>query len=217
MRVLDLFSGIGGFSLGLERAGMKTVAFCEIDPFCRQVLAKHWPGVPIHEDIKTLDGTEYAGSVDVVCGGWPCQTYSRAAHGNNTHENMFPELERVIRSVRPRWVIAENVLAAEDIRSSLEGCGYLASRWNFRLLYRGHRRDRSYYLADSHGDSESMRAVNDEASRLLADAGRSWETQPRTVGMDDGIPRRMDRLRALGNAVVPQIVEVLGRAIINTN
>src|SRR5436853_2864901 len=78
VNVLDLFSGIGGFSLGLERAGMRTAAFCEIDPYCQRVLAKHWPNVPIHEDIRRLDGAQYAGAVDVVCGGYPCQPFSVA-------------------------------------------------------------------------------------------------------------------------------------------
>ena len=82
LRLLDLFSGIGGFSLGLERAGMKTVAFCEIDPFCRRVLAKHWPDVPCHDDITTMTFEEYmpsigkevqleAAQIDVICGGFP--------------------------------------------------------------------------------------------------------------------------------------------------
>lgn len=73
MKVLDLFSGIGGFSLGLEAAGMETVAFCEKDSFCRKVLQQHWPDVPVYEDVRALDGRAYRGSVDVVCGGFPCQ------------------------------------------------------------------------------------------------------------------------------------------------
>ena len=73
MKVLDLFSGIGGFSLGLERAGMETVAFCEIDPFCQKVLKKHWPNVPIYDDVRSLD---YDGPVDLICGGYPCQPFS---------------------------------------------------------------------------------------------------------------------------------------------
>src|SRR3954447_20227321 len=78
VRVLDLFSGIGGFSLGLERAGMQTVAFCEIDPYCRKVLAKHWPKTKIHDDVKQLDGSQYVGAVDLICGGYPCQPFSAA-------------------------------------------------------------------------------------------------------------------------------------------
>src|SRR3990167_10969059 len=76
LRVLDLFSGIGGFSLGLERTGgFRTVAFCEIEPYCRAVLRKHWPGVPIFDDVRTI---ERIGSIDVICGGFPCQPASRA-------------------------------------------------------------------------------------------------------------------------------------------
>src|SRR3990167_9543374 len=107
MRVLDLFSGIGGFSLGLERAGMRTVAFCETDPYCRAVLAKHWPDVPVHGDIRTLDAAAVAAygartespnwngeqirqgtteinaercscNIDLICGGFPCQPFSHA-------------------------------------------------------------------------------------------------------------------------------------------
>jgi DNA (cytosine-5)-methyltransferase 1 len=82
VRVLDLFSGIGGFSVGLERAGMRTVAFCEIDPFCRRVLAKHWPGVPCYEDVRALTAQSLSGDgigpVDVIAGGFPCQDVSFA-------------------------------------------------------------------------------------------------------------------------------------------
>ena len=216
MNVLDLFSGIGGFSLGLGRAGFNTVAFCELDSYCQLVLRKHWPDVPIHTDIRELDGTQYRGAVDVVCGGWPCQTYSTAAHGNNVHPDMYPELERVIRTVRPRWVIAENVTAAPDIRGQLADCGYATSRWIFQLLFRGHVRERAYYLAHANGDSKSLCAVNEEASRILENAGFHWEPEPKSVGVDDGVSSRMDRLRVLGNAVVPQIPEILGRAIMAT-
>jgi DNA (cytosine-5)-methyltransferase 1 len=88
MNVLDLFSGIGGFSLGLERAGMRTVAFCEIDPFCQQVLAKHWPAVPCYEDVRSLTAERVAANaatgdihIDVICGGFPCQDISLAGEG----------------------------------------------------------------------------------------------------------------------------------------
>src|SRR5689334_5810364 len=81
MNVLDLFSGIGGFSLGLERAGMRTVAFCEIEPYARAVLAKHWPGVPCYTDVRELTAERHRAdgiSVDVICGGFPCQDLSLA-------------------------------------------------------------------------------------------------------------------------------------------
>src|SRR6187549_3778913 len=118
LRVLDLFSGLGAFSLGLERTGgFKTQAFCEIDPFCRQVLAKHWPEVPCYEDVKALtsevlrhDGI----SVDVICGGFPCQDVSVAQGDSRTgldgeRSGLWSEYARLIRELRPRFVIVENV------------------------------------------------------------------------------------------------------------
>ena len=121
MKVLDLFSGIGGFSLGLERAGMQTIAFCEIEEFPRKVLKKHWPGVPIAEDIRKLsyrdgvlyyDGKPiYRGPIDVICGGFPCQPFSQAGKRRGTEDDrdLWPEMFRVIKDVKPRWVCAENV------------------------------------------------------------------------------------------------------------
>ena len=141
MNVLDLFSGIGGFSLGLERAGMRTVAFCEIDPYCRRVLAKHWPDVPVWGDIRTLTcewimanatGNDVArrrhsggdqpnaerisenAAIDVICGGFPCQDISVAGKGAGLageRSGLWSEYARIIGEVRPRYVIVENVAA----------------------------------------------------------------------------------------------------------
>jgi site-specific DNA-cytosine methylase len=154
--VLDLFSGIGGFSLGLERAGMRTTAFCEIEPFCRKVLARHWPGVPIHDDIRTLDATQYVGSVDVVCGGYPCQPFSAAGkqQGEEDPRHLWPEMHRIIRQARPRWVIAENVrghvsLGFDAVATQLEDDGFTV--WPFIVpasaVGAPHRRDRLWILA----------------------------------------------------------------------
>jgi DNA (cytosine-5)-methyltransferase 1 len=112
LRVLDLFSGIGGFSLGLERTGgFETVAFCEIDPFCRRVLAKHWPDVPCFEDVTKLRG-EDVGPVDVICGGFPCQDISIAGRREGiegVRSGLWAEFARLIGEVRPAHVIVENV------------------------------------------------------------------------------------------------------------
>ena len=131
MKVLDLFSGIGGFSLGLEAAGMETVAFCEKDSFCRKVLQQHWPDVPVYEDVRDLDGRAYRGSIDVVCGGFPCQPFSVAGkqRGKGDDRHLWPEMLRVIRESQPRWVIGENVsgfirMALDDVSSDLENEGY---------------------------------------------------------------------------------------------
>ncbi len=117
MRVLDLFSGIGGFSLGLERAGMETVAFCEIEPYCQKVLAKHWPKVPIYDDVRRLDADTLRRDgidIDLICGGFPCQDISLAGKGAGLageRSGLWFEYRRIIRDVRPQWVIIENVPA----------------------------------------------------------------------------------------------------------
>lgn len=116
MRVLDLFSGIGGFSLGLERAGMQTVAFCEIEPFPRAVLKKHWPEVPCYEDVRTLTAERLAAdgiAVDVITGGFPCQDLSAAGRmagmGEGTRSGLFFEITRLVDELRPQFIIMENV------------------------------------------------------------------------------------------------------------
>jgi len=110
LRVLDLFSGIGAYALGLERAGAETVAFCEIDPFARRTLAKHWPNVPIHDDITTREFHE--GEADIITGGFPCQDISVAGRGAGlagARSGLWGELVRALRVVRPRFAIMENV------------------------------------------------------------------------------------------------------------
>jgi len=113
VNVLDLFSGIGGFSLGLERAGMRTVAFCEIDPFCRRVLAKHWPDIPIIENVRS---SSFPGA-DIITAGFPCQDISDAGNRSiraglaGERSGLFWEAMRAVRLVRPRYVILENVAA----------------------------------------------------------------------------------------------------------
>ena len=112
MKVLDLFSGIGGFSLGLERAGMETIAFCEFDEHAQKVLRKHWPDVPIHSDVRSLNGHDYRGTVDVVTGGFPCQDLSTAgekAGFSGERSSLYIEMLRIISECRPQFAIFENV------------------------------------------------------------------------------------------------------------
>lgn len=114
LRVLDLFSGIGAYALGVERAGMKVVAFCEIEEFPRKILRKHWPDVPIYEDVRTLtaDVLQRDGiAVDVVIGGWPCQDISPAGTGlglDGARSGLWSEVARILGDVRPRLAILEN-------------------------------------------------------------------------------------------------------------
>src|SRR5215831_9611163 len=111
LTVGSLFSGIGGFDLGLERAGLRTAWFCESDPYCRRVLAKHWPGVPIHPDVRGLRGVDVE-PVDILCGGFPCTDLSVAGRGaglTSERSGLWFEFGRLIRELRPRYVVVENV------------------------------------------------------------------------------------------------------------
>lgn len=135
MKVLDLFSGIGGASLGLEAAGMKTVSFCEIDPYCRKVLAKHWPKVPIHDDIKTFNPPR----ADIVCGGYPCQGESLAGKrtGKEDIRWLWPEMRRIVRYSEAGYVICENVYGHisgqfDEVCSQLESDNFTV--WPFDIF-----------------------------------------------------------------------------------
>jgi DNA (cytosine-5)-methyltransferase 1 len=230
LRVLDLFSGIGGFSLGLERAGMRTVAFCEIEPYCRAVLRKHWPDVPIFEDVRNLRA-EYVGPVDVICGGYPCQPFSvagkRAGQADDRH--LWPEFARLVRELRPSWVLAENVvghisLGLDEVLSDLESLGYSSRPFVIPACAVGadHRRDRLWIVAHADGEGLQERymqpGVPGEAGRLEdgedAALDVAWAPEPDLVRVVHGVPGRTHRIRALGNAVVPQIPEIIGRAIL---
>lgn len=130
MKHLDLFSGIGGFALAAQWAGMETVAFCEIDKFCHKVLNKNFPGIPIHNDIRTFSGEDYAG-IDIITGGYPCQPFSTAGKrkGEDDPRHLWPEIFRVIKQARPTWVVCENVaghisMGLDKVLSDMEGINY---------------------------------------------------------------------------------------------
>lgn len=230
MKVLDLFSGIGGFSLGLERAGFETVAFCEPNPFCQAILKKHWPDVPVYEDVRELSADRLANDgivFDAICGGFPCQDISFAGKGAGlagARSGLWWEFHRLIAETRPKWVIAENVSALrsrglDEVLGSLAALGYDAE-WHCipaSAVSAPHRRDRIWIVAYPNNDGESVSEINAKAPRLqiaLTNGGwRRWDGKPEDVRMDDGIPNGMDRVRALGNAVVPQIPEIIGKAI----
>ena len=159
MNVLDLFSGIGGFSVGLEATGkFKTIGFCEKDKFCQKVLRKHWNDVPIYEDIKKLDARKI--KTDVVVGGFPCQSISIAGKqkGKDDDRFLFPEMLRVIKEVQPRWIIGENVSnlinisdgqILQDIHNSLEAENYEVQTFNITASSQGawHKRSRVWIVA----------------------------------------------------------------------
>jgi len=235
LRVLDLFSGIGGFSLGLERTGgFETVAFCEIEPFPRKVLAKHWPDVPCFEDVRKLTRDDIDGPVDVICGGYPCQPFSAAGRrlGKEDDRHLWPEFARLVEEFRPTWVIGENVaghisMGLDDVLSDLEGLSYTPRPFVIPAcaVDAKHRRNRVWTvaytrLAGSQGRAEAgnLGGVGPWSDKLVErcahSAGAAWEPEPGVGRVANGVPRRVDRLKALGNAVVPQIPEVIGYAIL---
>ena len=166
MKVLDLFSGIGGFSVGLERAGFETVAFCEIEEYPRSVLKKHWPDVPVYGDIKQLTATQLRADgivPELICGGFPCQPFSVAGRqrGKQDERHLLPEMLRLIRECKPRWVIGENVtglikLGLDEVLTSLEAEGY--TTWSFIIpavaVNAPHQRDRLWIIAHADGERE---------------------------------------------------------------
>ena len=165
MKVLDLFSGIGGFSHGLDKVGFKTVAFCEMDKYCKLVLQKHWKGVKIYNDVKELKGEEIIkehGTIDIVVGGFPCQPFSIAGARKGTDDNrhLWPEMFRIIKELKPRWVIGENVrgivsiqngMVFENVCTDLEGEGYEVRAFNIPAAGVGapHKRERVWIVANS--------------------------------------------------------------------
>ena len=350
MKVLDLFSGIGGFSLGLEWAGMSTVAMCEKDPYCRKILAKHWPELTIHEDIRNLDGKKYRNSIDLVAGGFPCQPFSVAGKrkGADDDRHLWPEMLRVIKEAKPRWVIGENVfgfinMALDDVQADLEREHYEVRKFVLPAVAvdARHRRDRIFLVAYSNspavwnlperqaqgrdhlqtgrqaitahdGPSQSMANTNEherwresstesqgresrmehgsrssglterQPNQALANPDSSWELQqegdqqeswgwsgnssqqdvanshgtrseaglsgqeswqegnsgeldhqghqqswreevrewpaePCVGRVADGVPNRVDRIKGLGNAVVPQLIQAIGELVIEAD
>jgi len=165
LRILDLFSGIGGFSLGLERtSGFETVAFCEIEEFPRRVLAKHWPNVPCYRDVRELTAERLAAdgiAVDVICGGFPCQDISTAGKGAGLageRSGLWSEIARLVGELAPRFVIVENVAALlsrglGDVLGDLASLGYDAE-WHCipaSAIGAPHRRDRVWIVAYPNG------------------------------------------------------------------
>jgi DNA (cytosine-5)-methyltransferase 1 len=261
----SLFAGIGGMDLGLERAGMVCRWQVEIDDYCRRVLAKHWPDVPRYGDIREVTG-EGLERVDLICGGFPCQDISNAgkrAGIDGERSGLWSEYIRLVRVLRPRYVLVENVAAllgrgVDVVLGDLAASGYDAE-WDCipaAAVGAPHLRDRLFILAyprsPERGAGVASRGDRDGQHRLcpvgaqdpdrtpsrretLADAhgkrylppedevrargyplvdGGWWATEPPVGRVVDGFPGRVDRLRGLGNAVVPQCAEFIGRRIL---
>lgn len=255
LRVLSLFAGIGGFDLGLERTGgFETVAFCEIDPFCQKVLRKHWPKVPIYDDVRTLTAETLRGdgvAVDIITGGFPCQDISTAGKqagiSSGTRSGLWSEIVRLTRELSPSYVIVENVanlLSGPSIQpggwfgrvlGDLAECGYDAEWRNIPawLLGRPHERERVWIVAypqqerwqgvlphffsehEAKGFGEHQAAIALAASCDLGERARGCirGESPFLDGTYD-VSSVVGGLGAGGNAVVAEIPEMLGRAIL---
>jgi DNA (cytosine-5)-methyltransferase 1 len=272
LRHLDLFSGIGGFALAAQWVGgIKTTQFVEIDPYCQKVLAKNFPGVPVHDDIRSF--TANAGDYDLLTAGFPCQPHSTAGtrKASKDDRDLWPELYRIICEVRSKWIVLENVrglLSSESGRFfkrilwQLTTAGYDAE-WGIVScsdLGGSHRRERIWIVAYPHSfgrqRSKTRESVHDfkwhypssfqewrtefheiePSGAIAANAdstgleARQWEsikqspisqlkrhnggkdrmfeTEPTICRGNDGVPDRMDRIRALGNAIVPQVAMI---------
>ena len=261
LKVLDLFSGIGGFSLGLERTGgFETVAFCEICPKARQVLRKHWQDIPIYEDVKTLTSEQLEADnikVEVITAGFPCQDISKSntkGEGiNGKKSGLWRELVRLVRDVKPSWAIIENVPALrsrglECLIAELDKSGYMGEWYVIPASSIGayHRRQRIYIITYPYSDDRTSRKgaaffqrfvlektgrqetpnrfiPNDAGSitrgRLNNWTAEKWAYTPPRCRMVNGLPQGLDkdRLKQLGNSLVPQIPELIGTCILEAN
>lgn len=236
LRVGDLFAGIGGFSLGLERAGMQVVWQVEKDEFCRKVLEKHWPKVKRYEDIREC-GAHNLEPVDLICGGFPCQPFSKAGkrRGSEDDRNLWPEMCRVIQELKPTWIIGENVIGFDGLGldayiDHLEAIGYdVAPPFEISATAVGlqtmewHTWIIATAVEQRRKGGEKHPNLQDGNERKFpgSDTGeynRRDISQTRFCRVAERVSGRLerhqrDRLRALGNAVIPQIVEIIGRII----
>jgi len=306
MTVGSLFSGIGGFDLGLERAGHEILWQVEWDSYCQKVLAKHWPDIPCHGDIHEV-GKHNLEKVDIICGGFPCQPVSVAGKrkGQDDDRWLWPEFGRIICELRPKYVLVENVpgllvRGMGDVLGDLSEFGYDAE-WGIvsaasvgaphlrkRIFIIAHAnsttsrgrgvpgdvgdkgrkasknggtclqsKDREAYSCDFESSSEDVADTSVirlqkhgllqpkefiESGKEVAHAQRKrptpgehegrprcekgvsqgcgvgvgsewWKTEPNVGRVADGVPNRVDRLKGLGNAIVPQVVEYIGRRV----
>ena len=268
----SLFAGIGGFDLGLERAGMECRWQVEIDDYASRVLAKHWPHVARWGDVRTFPpGSPDEWRVDLICAGVPCQPISQAGKRNGKADErwLWGECLRIVADLRPRFFVAENPVnllnddggrTFHEIVRAIASLGYVCEWHVIRAADVGarHRRPRVWIVAypdelrrqggDASEALQSLGEAGDESagsrkprrsrrhqmasSTRLGDCLRRyreaasgvpglpgaariyWSTEPDVGRVAHGIPNRVDRLRCLGNAVVPQIVELIGRAIL---
>jgi DNA (cytosine-5)-methyltransferase 1 len=242
LTVGSLFAGIGGLELGLERTnGFKTLWQVEQDPYACRVLAKHWPDVRRYDDVRTFPpGDPAEWRCDVICGGFPCQDIS-SANANKQglageRSGLWVEFARIIRVVRPRYVVVENVSdivhrGLGRVLGDLAELGFDA-RWSLLpacALGAPYTRERMFVVAHADGRRREGEGVSREtgweilaggpgdgvvAGRVSGPASNHWQAEPGVVRVADGVPSRVDRIRCLGNAVVPAVAEHIGRQLL---
>jgi DNA (cytosine-5)-methyltransferase 1 len=236
LTVGSLCSGIGGLDLGLERAGLKVIWQSEIDPYCNKVLKKHWPKVPNYGNIKDINWTTVP-RPDVICGGYPCQPFSTAGKrlGSDDPRHLWPWVRIAISELRPQYAILENVrghlsMGGLQVIGELAEVGYDAQWRTVSAAGLGapHRRDRVIIVAYPTGKcsngrqpgSNNAQSAEKGLQKQIRTSGTNaahfanyWQVEPDVGRVANGVSARVDRLRGLGNAVVPQVAEYIGRLV----
>jgi len=226
---IDLFSGIGGFSLAAEAVGWRTVVFCEKETYCQGVLGKHWPEVPIIGDVREFDGRRHRGA-SLLTGGFPCQCFSSSGKqgGKEDDRYLWPEMLRVIAEARPRFIVAENVvgiinMALDTVLSDLETEGYSAGAVVLPAcgLDALHKRSRVWIIADSNsergcsGDLPREDAVNARESSRCPGVGY-WNIESPVGRVAHGVLDKTHRIKALGNSIVPQVAREILKCLVKS-
>jgi DNA (cytosine-5)-methyltransferase 1 len=237
----SLFTGIGGIDLAAEWAGFETVGQCEWADYPTKVLEKHWPDVPRWRDIRSVTKESFENitglrTVDLISGGFPCQPFSTSGkqQGKDDDRYFWPEMFGIIREFKPHWVIAENVenavrMVLDEVCDNLESINYqvwpiVVSAYCSGSWFDGKR---TFILAASNDRSSAMRwnpqlqsddqtdenRTDNRCGAPFIDARKRWQVEPRPYGVADGVSFRVDRLKCLGNAVVPQQVYPILKAI----
>ncbi|MFS0655687.1 DNA cytosine methyltransferase [Bacillus sp. 179-C3.3 HS] len=280
MRSIELFAGIGGIALAAEWAGIETVAFCEREPYCQKLLNQNFPDVPVFDDVCTLNRQlledegviEPNGTIDIISGGFPCQPYSIAGKKRGTEDDrdLWPEMFRIIKELRPTWVVGENVanfanMELERTLLDLESEGYKVETLLVPAVAvdAPHERMRTFVVAHSERLGWEKRTSNERKSRirkpsdLFGNCGETvvdttsercnqmeqhdgggkkreetvredwkcsvkprgdesrWAAEPNVGRVAHGVPNRVDRIKGLGNAVVPQQIYPIFKAIVD--
>lgn len=231
LTVGSLFSGFGGLDLGLERAGFQVAWQVESNPYAVRVLTKHWPSVRRLNDVRLVSASTVS-RVDVLAGGFPCQDLSTASHGRGRglegpQSSLWWEFDRIIEEVHPAWVIIENVGGGAFkkwvpiVRGALHARLYASVCLQLRASDFGapFRGTRAFVIAQTYGYRKSARRVDEEMAVLREPSDprrQGWGSPPpRALGVADGVPGRVERLRGIGNAVMPQMAEFVGHRILN--